>query len=87
MAQATLTRILAEIDRMELDELRQIQNAVQAKLTPNGYSHSEEEVLRGMLKAGLIAEIKPKPALRKVERPLVSIQGEPLSETIIEERR
>jgi len=44
-------------------------------------------VLQEMLKIGLLMEIKPRCTDRQVAYPLVPIQGKPLSETILEERR
>jgi hypothetical protein len=40
-----------------------------------------------MLKVGLLTEIKPRCTDRQDDYPLVPIQGKPLSETILEERR
>ena len=87
MGQAVLERILQALKTLEPEELRQVQQAVEAQLTPTGYSPEEEQVLQEMLKAGLLTEIKPRCTVRQVEYPLVPIQGKPLSETIIEERR
>ena len=87
MAQVTLERILEEIKTLEPDELLQVQQAVQAQLVPADYSPAEEGVLQGMLKVGLLTEIKPRRPDRQAAYPLLPIQGKPLSETILEERR
>jgi len=87
MAQVTLERILKDIETLEPEELLQVQQAVQAQLTPTGYSPEEERVLQEMLQVGLLTEIKPRRADRQIAYPLVPIQGQPLSETIREERR
>ena len=68
-------------------KLLQVQQAIQARLPPADYSPEEERVLQEMLKVGLLTEIKSRCTDRQVAYPLVSIQGKPLSETIIEERR
>jgi hypothetical protein len=87
MAQVTLERILQEIKTLELEELLQVQQAIQAQLAPADYSPEEERVLQEMLKVGLLTEIKPRRPDRQVAYPPVPIQGKPLSETILEERR
>ena len=83
----TLERILKEIRTLEPEELLQVQQAIQARLAPAGYAPEEERVLQEMLKVGLLTEIKPRRTDRQVMFPLVPIQGQPLSETIREERR
>ena len=87
MAQVTLERILQDIKTLEPEELLQVEQAVQAQLARTGYSLEEELVLQELLKVGLLTEIKPRRTDRQVAYPLVPIQGKPLSETILEERR
>ena len=87
MAQVTLECILQEIKTLEPEELLKVQQAVQAQLASTGYSPEEEQVLQELLKVGLLTEIKPRHIDRQVAYPLVPIQGKPLSETILEERR
>jgi hypothetical protein len=87
MARVTLERILKEIKTLKPEELLQVQQAVQAQLAPTNYVPAEEQVLQEMLKVGLLTEIKPRRTDRQVAYPLVPIQGKPLSETILEERR
>ena len=87
MAQVTLERILKEIQTLEPAELLQVQQAVRTRLAPAGYSPEEERVLQEMLTVGLLTEIKPRCPDRQMTYPLVPIQGTPLSETILAERR
>ena len=87
MAQVTLERILKEIKILGPEELLQVQQAIQACLAPADYSPEEEQVLQEMLKVGLLTEIKPRCTDRQAVYPPVPIQGKPLSETILEERR
>ena len=87
MAQGILERILQEIKTLKPEELLQVQQAVQAQLAPPSYAPAEEQVLQEMLKVGLLTEIKPRCPDRQDDYPLVPIQGKPLSETILEERR
>jgi hypothetical protein len=87
MAQGTLERILQEIKTLNPEELLQVQQVVQAQLASTSYVPAEEQVLREMLKVGLLTEIEPRRTDRQVAYPLVPIRGKPLSETIREERR
>lgn len=87
MSQAKLARILNEVSTLEREELYRIQEAVQAQLTRPLGDGAEERFLQAMLEAGLITDIKHPDRSRSRERPLVPIAGEPISETIIEERR
>ena len=87
MGQATLTRILDDIKALQPDELRQVQHAIAKQLAPSQASLEEERFLKTLLASGLVKEIKRPLRDRPIERPLVPMQGKPLSETIIEERR
>jgi len=60
---------------------------LEKEIAEDGYSPEEERVHQALLQAGLIKEIKPRHRQSKLDRPLIPIQGKPLSETIIEERR
>ena len=59
----------------------------QPNLTPEEIA--EQEMQRRLLEAGIISEIKPPPRLLPARERFtpVSIIGEPLSETVIRERR
>jgi len=56
-------------------------------LTPEELA--EHELQRRLVAAGVLSEIKPPPRFVPAREPFkpVSVQGEPLSETIIRERR
>jgi len=87
MAQPILTRVLDDIKTLEPDELRQVQHVVGEQLIKSISDDPDERVLQAMLRAGLIAEIKRPDRTPKPPRPLIRMNGRPLSETIIEERR
>jgi hypothetical protein len=87
MAQSVLTQMLEEIVLLDLEELRRLQQAIEERLSEGGYTPEEERAHQALLAAGLVTEIKPRFGGSGVERPLVPIQGKPLSETILEERR
>jgi len=51
------------------------------------YTEEEQCVHQKMIEAGLLKRVKPRTGISKLDRPLGTIEGKPLSETIIEERR
>jgi hypothetical protein len=85
MAKAILNQILVQLKSLEVVELQQLNQAVQDCLASQ--ITSEQAFHQTLLESGLVRQIKM-PSLRKpTERRLVEIQGQPISETIIEERR
>ena len=87
MAQATLVHILEEIKTLKPDELQEVERTVRELLKPTSREAEREVMLHVLEKSGLVKEIKRPPMIARSEHPLVPIQGKPLSETIIEERR
>jgi hypothetical protein len=75
------------IQALETDELRQVQQAVQARLAQADEVAAREAFHRALLDSGLVKQIKTPTVHAGGERPLVPIEGKPLSETVIEERR
>lgn len=86
MAQATLNHVLEQIKMLEPDELRQVDQAIKQQLKPMTDAEKRVAVHQALLTSGLVKKIKTLPA-NLPEAPAVPIQGKPLSETIIEERR
>ena len=87
MAQATLHRVLEDIRTLELNELGSVERALKERLETAGYSPEEWIAMQALVDAGLMKEIKPRCKKSVVDHMPVPIQGKPLSETIIEERR
>lgn len=71
-------------DGKDLDTLA---NALLADRLQDDEAAKEEALDRAMLAAGLITHIPPPRDPSKAERPIFEVQGEPLSETIMRERR
>lgn len=42
---------------------------------------------RSLLRSGLVSRVKPRPTIDSPRRTLIEVQGPPVSQTIIEERR
>ncbi len=89
MTQAVLARVLEDIKTLEPEELLSVERAIQElrNAAAYGYSLQEYKAMQSLVEAGLMKEIKPRPKGPFVQHTPVPIQGKPLSETIIEERR
>jgi hypothetical protein len=87
MAREVITKTLELVRTLSVDELREVQQVVQERLQQVDEAAAREAFHRALLASGLVKEIKTAPLRSDQERPLVSIQGKPLSETIVEERR
>ena len=87
MAQATLNRILEDISDLELSELASVERAVRERLETAGYSVEEWTAMQALIDAGVVKEIKPRSKQSFTDYVPVPIQGKPLSETVIEDRR
>ena len=87
MAEAVLQRMLSEIPVLDQHELRQVQQAVQARLAPQGQAKKRRAFYRALRASGLVRQIKVHPANNNEQRQLAQVQGPPISQTIIEERR
>jgi len=86
-AEAVLQRVLREIPVLDQHELRQLQQAVRARLAPQGTAQRRRAFYRALRASGLVKQIKAHPASKDEQRQLVQVQGPPISQTIIEERR
>ncbi len=87
MAQAALDQVISQLDALKTEELQQLEDAVRERLRPASEEEKEAAFQQAMLAAGLISRIKPPRDPSKAERPRIVVQGEPVSETIIRERR
>ncbi len=87
IVEAGLQRVLSEIPVLDQHELRQVQRAVQARLAPQRQAQKRRAFYHALRASGLVKQIKAHPANNNVQRQLVQVQGPPVSQTIIEERR
>ncbi|OIO88436.1 MAG: hypothetical protein AUK03_16300 [Anaerolineae bacterium CG2_30_64_16] len=87
MAEAVLQRVLSEIPVLDQHELQQVQWAVQARLAPQSQAQKRRAFYHALRASGLVRQIKTHPVSDGVQRQLVQVQGPPVSQTIIEERR
>jgi hypothetical protein len=90
--------ILDSVNALTPEQMRQLRDELDNKLTASATAgqldltpeeFAEQELQRRLVAAGLLSEIKPPPRFMPAREPFtpVPIKGEPLSETIIRERR
>ena len=92
MAQAILDQVMNQLDALKPEELQQLEDALRERLRPTSETEKAEAekkdaLQQSLLAAGLISRIKPPRPAENVERPIFNVEGEPLSETIMRERR
>lgn len=87
MPQATLHQILDQLPALEPEELRQLDQAVRSRLVPQAESSKRETFHQALLVSGLVKQIRPPRQYEDAPRRLIEVQGQPVSETIIAERR
>ena len=56
-------------------------------ISPAGYTPEEDKAHRALIAAGLLKEVKPRSLQSKMNRPVGTVLGKPISETLVEERR
>lgn len=88
MGQATVVRTLDMARQLSLSELLEVELGVRRMLASAQQGADELERLdAALLGAGLVANVpSPSPSERR-DRPLASITGAPLSQTVVEDRR
>ena len=87
MSKAMLERILDDLPHLDKDELDCVERAIHQQIETDGYSIQEWKALKSLQDAGLLKEIKPRNIFNLINFTPIPIQGSPLSETILEERR
>jgi hypothetical protein len=87
MSQTALEIILEQLPALDESELEHLRQAVQQRLCSDEEEQKRKRFHEALLKSGLVNEINSGPKRAVSERRMFNIQGKPLSETIIEERR
>lgn len=90
MTHSEFAHLLSSVHTLSPDQLRRLREELDNTLaTTTGNTPSEGELQRRLVDAGILSEVKP-PITDLTpyrNRRAVPIQGEPLSETVIRERR
>jgi hypothetical protein len=89
MATANFNKVLEQVKALSAEEQRQMRTLLDTLLAPPGAPPTEEEFERTLVTAGLLSIPKPQDLDVKRYRQYkpVAVQGKPVSETLIEERR
>lgn len=87
MQQAVLQQVLEQITVLNSSELLQVQRAVQEQLGRPGEAQRRRSFYRSLRASGLVRQVKTHQPVDHLQRQLVPVQGAPISQTIIEERR
>jgi hypothetical protein len=88
MAHTTFDRVLAEAKTLSLDEQRQLRDHLEAWLTTLSTPMTEVEFEQQLVAQGILSDV-PTPitdVMPYQQRTRIQAHGQPLSETIIEER-
>ena len=93
MAQPVLQQILNQIATLSPTELLQVNEVVKERLIPHDVDLARRALYNSLLNAGLLQQIKLRSSSATVRRhlaqvyDLVEVEGQPVSQTIVEERR
>jgi Putative addiction module component len=79
-------QLLSQIETLETGELQQLQQSIQSRLAQH-QTAPQADFIQTLQDSGLTQQIKYPTSQQSIERRLVEVQGKPLSETILEERR
>jgi hypothetical protein len=87
MALTTLNQILKQLETLEIEEIQQLNQTIQQYLINREETLKKAAFRQALINSGLVKQIKHPPYQPIAERQLIQVEGKPVSETIIEERR
>jgi hypothetical protein len=87
MSQGILNQIIEQLQTLESSELEQLSQVVQSYLVDREASTKQVLFHQALRESGLVRRIEPSTSERGTQQQLIQIQDEPISHTIIEERR
>jgi hypothetical protein len=87
MPQAILNQILDQLKTLESSELQQLSQAIQNYLTDKETAAKRVAFHQALVESGLVRQIKASTFELRTHPHLIQVQGESVSQTIIEERR
>jgi hypothetical protein len=87
MAQVILNQVLAHLETLELEELQQLNQAIQRHLADKEETAKRATFHQALVASGLVKQLKQPSYSRQTEQQFIQGQGKPVSEIIIEERR
>lgn len=87
MSEVILKQIFNQLEVLEIFELHQLDSAIQKYLAQKQATTQQAKFHQALLTSGLVKQINRRSDSQLTERQLIQVQGKPVSETIIEERR
>ncbi|MBI3823948.1 MAG: hypothetical protein HY289_14865 [Planctomycetes bacterium] len=87
MPDLSLNNVLEAAQKLTPDEQRQLRARLEERPTQPDESDQMRAFHQALLASGLVTTIKPQRPDRAGQRRLIAVEGKPISETIIEERR
>lgn len=87
MPQALLNQILNQLQSLEPSELQQLSQVIQRYLKDDEVTAKRAAFHQALVGTGLVRQIKNPNFEGRTHQRLIQIQGEPISQTIVEERR
>ena len=87
MTQTTLIKLISQLEVLEIEELQKLRLAIDIRLNVVDDSDRLAGFYSSLLTSGLVNHIKPIYSQQQPRLSLISIQGDPISQTIIEDRR
>lgn len=87
MSQLVLNQVLTQISMLDRDELLRVDQAVRERLDIPSDAAKIEAFHRALLASGLVREIKESVGEDSIEWEPVLLEGNPVSQSIIDERR
>ena len=87
MKQPVFQEILEQIKDLKITELQELDAVIQHYLSEKKETARQSAFHRSLLSSGLVKQIKQPNYCQIDQQQLIQVQGQPLSETIIEKRR
>jgi hypothetical protein len=87
MHQTVLNQILDQLKTLEPSELHQLSQAIQTHLADSETATKRTVFHQSLIESGLVRQIKTPTFEHRAQQQPIQVQGEPVSQTIIEERR
>ena len=84
MTQATLVKLISQLEVLERDELQKLSQAIKVRLSTVDESDKLASFYSSLLTSGLVSHVKPIHSKQQPRLSLIAIQGNPISQTIIE---
>jgi hypothetical protein len=87
MSQTILKQILNQLQTLEPSELEQLSQVIQIHLSDRQTATKRAAFHQALVSSGLVQQIKHPAFEQRSHSHLIQVEGEPVSQTIIEERR